>query len=75
MSSATQAEKEMERWWWDATIRHARSLPRELPVPVMLYPSVANGPSVWAYTQTPGPSAADVLCAMSLSRLRHHRDR
>ena len=74
---AQQAEEAMARWWWDATIRASalRAPPRQIPHPVLVYPSVANDPGVWAYAQTPGPCVADVLGAMSLSRLSRHCDR
>ena len=70
----SDADREaLSRWWWDATIRACvRPLPpRELPTPVMVYPSVANDPHVPPYAQTPGPPVEDVLGVMSLSRLRN----
>jgi len=72
-----QAEEAMARWWWDATIRASalRAPPGQIPTPVLVYPSVSEDPSVWAYAQTPGPCVADVLGAMSLSRLSRHCDR
>lgn len=74
-----QAEAAMARWWWDATIRASalRAPPCQIPTAVLGYhhPSAANDPGVWAYAQTPGPCVADVLGAMSLSRLSRHCDR
>ena len=71
------AEEAMARWWWDVTVRACilRMPPRQIPTPVLVYPSVSEDPSVWAYAQTPGPCVADVLGAMSLSRLSRHCDR
>ena len=71
------AEETMARWWWDVTVRASvlRAPPGQIPTPVLVYPSVSEDPGVWAYAQTPGPCVADVLGAMSLSRLSRHCDR